>query len=200
MNVEIRHLLKLTVSNRHSFSGSSREIYYSVSERYEASATTGQGDDYFVCPQERRHQLIDFQQSNVLAQTDMTACTKLEHRPLHLPRRIWICEPTVWAVAVTVFPKCRLITLNDPGMTAHNRSSRNQFSANCGSRWRYDTFDEHPKSRVYTERFLDTSPEIRQLTGLGEGGLNIDRWRGRGYWLEMCIQLLLQLRIAAGRA
>ena len=53
---------------------------------------------------------------------------------------------------------------------------------------------------MYAERFLDASVEIRELTGLGERGVKVDWCRGCGYWLEVCIQLVLQLRIAAGGA
>ena len=118
--------------------------------------------------QEAWHQLVDFQEADVLSDTCSSPSAELQHGSLHFLEFVRASlNPALGPECINVYTKNLGSTLYDPGVTADNRATRDEFAADLHALFRHDALKDETRCRVKSERFLDDSVKIGKLLGFG---------------------------------
>ena len=158
-----------------------------------------------IRPQQRRHQLIDLHERDMLPQTDMRPPAKLKHGSFHIARRLGVAQPPLGTIGVAIVAKGLPVALHDPGVAADDGPARDGDAADLGPGGRDDAFEHGAEGGTHAEGFLDAGVEVGQLAGLGEGGLEVGGccccccccWCLCRGGREVCVEFLTDLGIAA---
>lgn len=119
-------------------------------------------------PQESRNQLIDLQQTDVLADTRARAGSELEHSRLHvLELRGGRVDPALRDKRVDVRAEDLGPPVQDPRIAAYDHAARDVLAADGDAGRGRDALEDQTRSRVHAEGLLDHGVEVWEFLRFG---------------------------------
>lgn len=126
------------------------------------------GSTHLEASQHRGHQLVHFQQTDVLANVGPGPGSKGKKIAIHLALlRLGCFDPPLWEKHLGVWTEDLLVPVDRPRRAADVGACREEFACHRHTSRGNDRLEDEPDSGMAAEGLLDDGAQIRKITHVG---------------------------------